>query len=83
MKVVGKNDKGPRKNPQIDIKQSKSIVCVHCSGSIFIPAMKFQKISKILTGTPKDAIIPIEVFCCADCGQINKELLPDELKDLV
>ena len=38
------------------------------------------KISKIVTGTPNDAIIPVELYLCGDCGEICEELLPKELK---
>jgi hypothetical protein len=47
---------------------------------VFIPGTKFLKISKIVTGTKNDAIIPVELYLCGDCGEINQELLPNELK---
>jgi len=48
---------------------------------VFIQGTKFLKISKIVTGTPQDAIIPVELYLCGDCGEINKELLPKELQN--
>ena len=53
-----------------------------CGEDLFMPSMRFRKISKLLTGTPKDTIIPIEVYVCVECGTVNTELLPDELKNL-
>ena len=34
----------------------------------------------MVTGTPQDAIIPVELYLCGDCGEICEELLPNELK---
>ena len=31
----------------------------------------------------KMKIIPVELYLCGDCGEINKELLPDELKPVI
>lgn len=77
-KVVGMNVP----QPKIDITKSKPITCQECGDDLFIPAMKFRKLSKLLTGTGKDAVIPIEVYMCSGCGAVNTELLPDALKDL-
>ena len=33
------------------------------------------------TGTPNDAIVPVELYLCGDCGEINQELLPKELQN--
>jgi hypothetical protein len=41
------------------------------------------KLSKIATGQAKDAIIPVELYLCGDCGEINADLLPDELKPII
>ena len=43
---------------------------------------KFRKISKLLTGTPQDVVIPIDIFLCGNCGEVCDELLPPELKAL-
>lgn len=76
----------PNQNQQpkkeIDINMSKPMVCSECGYDVFLNAMKFRKISKILTGTPQDMVFPIEIFVCGECGAVNKELLPDQLKEL-
>jgi DNA-directed RNA polymerase subunit RPC12/RpoP len=77
-KVVGMN----QPQQKLDITKSKPLVCAECGEDLFMPSMRFRKISKLLTGTPKDTIIPIEVYVCVECGTVNTELLPDELKNL-
>lgn len=66
--------------PKIDLSKAKEMKCTECGGTVFIQGTKFLTISKIITGTPQDAIIPLEVHLCGDCGEINEELLPKEFK---
>ena len=59
----------------LDISKALPIVCDNeeCDSDMFMPAMKFRKVSKLLAGTPNDQIIPIQIFLCTACGQIPKE----------
>ena len=82
-KIIGMNDGGntpPPQQPKIDLSKAKEMRCQECGGTVFIPGTKFLKISKMVTGTPNDAIIPVELYLCGDCGEICEELLPNELK---
>ena len=91
-KIVGMNGGGkPQKpsnesaqmgQPQIDLGKSKPLVCEHCGYDTFVTGGKFRKISKLLTGTPQDVIVPIDVFLCGNCGEISQELMAPELKAL-
>lgn len=76
-KIIGENQPN---QPKIDLSKATEIACQECGGTVFIPGNKFLKISKIITGTPKDAIIPAEIYLCGECGEIIEELLPEELK---
>ena len=71
MKKTAANSNGPK----IDIKQTSPIVCDNqdCGNDIFMPAMKFRTVSKLLAGTQDDQIIPVQVFICTACGNINKD----------
>ena len=40
----------------------------------------FRKISKLLTGKPKDEVWPVELFLCGECGEVLNEVLPPGLK---
>ena len=66
--------------PKIDLKQAKEMACQDCGGTVFIQGTKFLKVSRLATGQAKDAIIPVELYLCGDCGEILEELLPEELK---
>mgnify|MGYP003333637446 FL=1 len=84
-KIIGKGDKTPKQPPQqpkIDLKKSKPMVCNHCGYDVFLPAVKFRTISKIITGTPQDVMIPVDVYCCGECGAVKEELIPVEIRNL-
>lgn len=77
------NNKGQsqsKKGKSVSIKQSKSIECDNCTHDIYVQSVHVRKIPKIIAGTPKDVIIPVDVFLCANCGELQKELLADEMQ---
>jgi len=70
------NQQGIKMN--IDISQSTPIIDDN-GNQIFFEATVLRKISKFLTGTPDDAIVPIQVFVNKE-GKILTSLLPKELR---
>ena len=79
-KIIKKGDKNPDQQPNLDLAKSTEVKCESCGDVVFVTATIFRKIPKLVAGTQKDPIIPIEVFCCASCGTLIDELLPPELK---
>ena len=63
----------------VDIKQSTPITDAD-GNQVFYEATVLRKISKFLTGTSEDAIIPIPVFVNKE-GKILTELLPREIRE--
>ena len=63
----------------VDIKQSTSITDAD-GNQVFYEATVLRKISKFLTGTSEDAVIPIPVFVNKE-GKILTELLPREIRE--
>ena len=84
-KIIGMGDKTPKQPPQqpkIDLKKSKPMVCNHWGYDVFLPAVKFRTTSNIITGTPQDVMIPVDVYCCGECGAVKEELIPIEIRNL-
>lgn len=67
-------EKNTSQNININLSKTTPMVCddPECKNEIFMPAMKFRKVSKLLTGSKEDQIIPVQVFLCTSCGQIPK-----------
>jgi hypothetical protein len=64
----------------LDLTKTEAIACEKCGGEIFVQGFGFRKISKLMTGKPKDEVLPVELFLCGDCGEVLNELLPPGLK---
>ena len=82
-KIIGKPNEGQDRSnaPTLDLSKSTEVTCENCGDVVFQSATIFRRIPKIVAGTQKDPIIPIEVFCCASCGELIQELLPPELRE--
>lgn len=78
-KILGKEGGQPQP-PKISLKDAKEISCQECGGTVFLEGNKFLKVSKLLTGQSQDAIMPVPVYLCGDCGEICEELLPKEFQ---
>jgi len=89
-KIVGMEGGGkPQKaseqstqQPRIDLGKSEPVVCQHCGYDTFVDGAQFRKVSKLITGTPQDVLVPMEVFLCGNCGEICEELLSPQHKAL-
>ena len=71
---------GEQKEVKIPLEKTTPIGCAKCGGEIFVQGFGFRKISKLLSGKPKDEVLPVELFLCGDCGEVLNELLPPGLK---
>ncbi len=66
--------------PRLDWSQAQDFTCSHCGGEYFISAVVIKKFSKLVTGTPKDAVIPVDILMCGNCGKPVDELIPAEIR---
>lgn len=63
---------------QLDIRKTTEIL-TPSGGKIWHSGVLLRKASRFLTGTDRDAIIPIDVFYDPTSGKICREGLPTEL----
>ena len=66
--------------PNIDLKSAETIYSPN-GNCIFAEGVILKKISKFVSGTSEDAIVPIPVFYDIESGNILTELLPKELRE--
>lgn len=71
---------GQQEEKPIPLEKTTPIACAKCGGEIFVQGFGFRKISKLLSGKPKDEVLPVELFLCGDCGEVLNDLLPPGLK---
>jgi len=68
--------------PQVTLEMMKNateLKCEECENTTFEEVVKLRKLSKIITGQPKDTLVPIPMFACKKCGHINKEFDIDDM----
>ena len=73
--------KGPIKKPQaqvkVDLAQAETMKCEDCGNSVFIPAFFLKRLSPIVSPTGKEALIPIQVYSCGNCGKVPDKLMQE------
>ena len=70
------NTQQPQMN--VDFSQTTAEICEKCENDTFQQVYQMRKLSALLSPTGQEAMIPIQVFCCAKCGNIKKGFLPKE-----
>ncbi len=66
--------------PNIDLKNTTSIE-TEGGGKIWQQGALLRKVSKFVTGTDSDAVMPIPVFYDPETGKILEDSLPKELRE--
>lgn len=58
---------------RMSLENSKPVTCESCGNDTFTEVLYIRKISKLLTGAPEDALVPIPSFACSKCKHVNQE----------
>tara|TARA_B100001287_G_scaffold143824_1_gene120893 strand:+ start:1107 stop:1346 length:240 start_codon:yes stop_codon:yes gene_type:complete len=66
--------------PQIDLKNTRGIKTSD-DKSIFQSGYILRRVSKFVTGTSEDAMVPIPVFFEPNTGKILTDSVPKELRE--
>ena len=65
----------PRSEVKVDLKQADTIKCDDCGNYLFITAHVIKRLSAILSPTGQEALIPVQVYSCCNCGKVPKIFL--------
>ena len=67
---------------RVNIGDTTDVTCDRCGDLRFEPVWLIKKLSRLLSPTGKDEIIPIgPLFACVKCGHINEMFLPQNAKN--
>jgi hypothetical protein len=70
--------------PQMNLDLTKTTPILTPNGNkIWHQGYILRKVSKFVTGTTEDNVLPIQVFYDPETGEILKEGLPSELKFII
>jgi len=60
--------------PKINLKEQPTLSCENCKNIYFKEVVLIKKVSKILTGSPDDTLVPFPTYMCQNCGHVNSDL---------
>jgi len=69
-----------QQQPNIDLKNTTAIE-TEGGGKVWQQGALLRKVSKFVTGTDADAVMPIPVFYDPETGKILEDSLPKELRE--
>ena len=74
MSTLKGNFGGPQEpQQQIDITQTSAIKCEKCENSTFKQSLMLRKLSALVSPDGQETIVPVQVFSCEKCGNVNSE----------
>ena len=69
----------PLKNPnaqvRVDLKDAETIKCKSCNNYLFITSFVLKRLSALVSPNGQEALIPVQVYSCGNCGQVPKIFL--------
>jgi DNA-directed RNA polymerase subunit RPC12/RpoP len=74
---VAKRKNRPRPGPgqqqvSVDLSKADTIKCDDCGNYLFITAHVIKRISAIMSPTGQEAMVPVQVYSCGNCGKVPK-----------
>ena len=66
-------------NVQVDLTKAETMKCKKCDNAIFIPSFILKRLSPLVSPTGKEAVIPVQVYSCGNCGEVIKSLISDDI----
>tara|TARA_R100001463_G_scaffold56785_2_gene108950 strand:+ start:122 stop:385 length:264 start_codon:yes stop_codon:yes gene_type:complete len=66
---------GQKQQVKVDLSQAETMKCEHCGNYLFIKSSLIKRLSPLVSPTGEEALIPIEIFSCGNCGKVPKSML--------
>ena len=73
-----------QQNVQVDLSKADTVKCddPKCNNILFIQSTIIKRLSAIVSPTGKEALVPIDVYSCGNCGKVPKTMLAGTGLDL-
>ena len=65
------------KQVQVDLSQAETMKCEYCGNYVWIKATVIKRISAIMSPTGEEALAPIDIYSCGNCGKFPKTIMHD------
>ena len=67
--------KRPKAQVQVDLRDADTIKCGDCNNYLFITSFILKRLSAIVSPSGQEALIPVQVYSCGNCGQVAEGML--------
>ena len=64
----------PQPKVKVDLSQADTVKCEKCGNYSFIQSFFLKRISPVMSPTGQEAIVPIQVYSCGNCGTVPKAM---------
>ena len=68
---------GQKQQVKVDLSQAETMKCEHCGNVVFIKGTVLKRLSALVSPTGQEAIVPIEIYSCGNCGEVPKSMMKD------
>ena len=68
---------GQKQQVKVDLSQAETMKCEDCGNVVFIKGTVLKRLSALVSPTGQEAIVPIEIFSCGNCGKVPKSMMKD------
>ncbi len=75
-KIIGGANDAPKPNLNVNLSEMPFVTCESCGGNVFEERMMLKQVSKFMTGSEQDSIVPLPVISCAKCSHVNELFKP-------
>lgn len=65
----------PQPKVKVDLSQADTVKCEECGNYSFIQSFFLKRISPVMSPTGQEAIVPIQVYSCGNCGTVPKSMM--------
>ena len=65
----------PKAQNTVYLKEAETIKCSKCSNYLFITSFVLKRLSAILSPSGQEALIPVQVYSCGNCGAVAEGML--------
>ena len=67
---------GQSQQTQVDINDTEMVKCDDCGNASFIQAFFLRRLSALMSPTGQEAMIPVQIYSCGNCGKVPDKLMP-------
>ena len=68
---------GRQQQVKVDLSQAETMKCEYCGNYISIKGSIIKRLSALMSPTGEEALVPIEIYSCGNCGKVPKTMLGD------